>query len=103
MSPVRRRALKLVGAGLVIGAAWIAVVLLLSARGRQLMGPGLGLPLLPVLVGLVELVSGRRFDDLARRWDDLKGWQRLLLGLVIVTIAIVAFIVIGGTIAIALG
>jgi hypothetical protein len=96
----RTRALKIIGVGLVIAAVWIAIILVLDDHGRQMMGPGLGLPLVPLLVGLTELVSGRHFDDLAKSWDDLRGWQRGLLGTVIVAIAIVVFVVIGGTIAI---
>jgi hypothetical protein len=34
---------------------------------------------------------------LARRWDDLKGWQRGVLGLVIVALATIAIVTIAGT------
>ena len=95
MSPVRRRALKIIGFGFLIAAAWIVFVLIYNARTHRVpMGPGLGLPLVPILVGLVELVSGRSFGELSRKWDDLRGWQRGLLGLAIVAIALM--VIVGG-------
>jgi hypothetical protein len=99
---VRRRALKLMGVGLAMGVVWVALLLVVEGQGRNVLGPGLGLPGLPLVVGLVELVSGRSFDDLARSWDELTWWQRGLLGTVIVALATLVFIVTGGMIAIAL-
>ena len=37
------------------------------------------------LVGLIELTTGIPFTKLASAWNSLKWWQRLLLGLLIVT------------------
>jgi len=99
---VRRRALKIIAFGLVAAAAWTGFVMLLAERGRQLWGPGLGVPAVPLLAGLVELVSGRTFEDLAQSWDELKGWQRGILGLVIVAIATTVIVVAGGLIAVAM-
>lgn len=94
---VRRRGLKLIGIGLVFGSVWFALMeLVMVERHRAVMGPGLGLPLLPLLVGLVELVSGRHFDELSRGWDELRGWQRGLLGLVIVALATVVIVTLAG-------
>jgi hypothetical protein len=94
---VRRRGLKLIAIGLVFGAFWLALMMFVMVeRNRTVMGPGLGLPLLPLLIGLVELVSGRHFDELARRWDDLRGWQRGVLGLVIVALATVVIVTLAG-------
>jgi hypothetical protein len=85
--------------GIVVGALWVGLVLLLSDRGVELYGPGLGVPLLPVLIGLIEVVSGKRFGQLAQSWDELAGWQRFLLGLFIAALAIA---VIGGGIGVVL-
>jgi len=87
MNEARIHGLKWIAAGAVLGGVWIACVLLLDQVGWSLWGPGLGVPLVPFLIGLTELVSGRSFGALARSWDELKGWQRGLLGLVIVGVA----------------
>jgi len=42
--------------------------------------------LVPLLIGLAELASGRAFGELARDWDELAGWQRGVLGVAIVGI-----------------
>ena len=87
----------MIGVGLALAAVWLALMeLVMVEQNRAVMGPGLGLPLLPLLVGLVELVSGRHFDDLSRRWDELRGWQRGLLGLVIVALATVVIVTLAG-------
>ena len=89
--------MKLIGIGLVFAALWIALMeFVMVEKHRAVMGPGLGLPLLPLLVGLVELVSGKHFDELARRWDELRGWQRGVLGLVIVALATVVIVTLAG-------
>lgn len=40
------------------------------------------------LVGLLELVTGLPLMTLAGKWDDLKGWQRGVIGLLAITIPI---------------
>lgn len=96
---IRRRGLKMMLIGAVIAAAWGAVVMWVDSRGRYLMGPGLGAPGVLFVAGVVELVSGRSIAHLAQRWDELKGWQRGILGLVIVAIATTVIVAIAGTIA----
>jgi hypothetical protein len=39
------------------------------------------------LAGLIEVVSGVPFTQLSSNWDNLKGWQRGILGLLIVVLA----------------
>jgi hypothetical protein len=68
--------------------------------------PRLGLQLTPLamipfalpgafaLQGLIELITGVPFLELARRWDELKGWQRGVLGTIIVLVALV--VIVGG-------
>lgn len=46
------------------------------------------------LQGLVELITGVPFLELARCWDELKGWQRGVLGTLIVLVSLV--FIIGG-------
>jgi hypothetical protein len=40
----------------------------------------LGIPGAFFLAGLIQLVSGVPFAELAERWDSLHGWQRGVLG-----------------------
>jgi hypothetical protein len=47
------------------------------------------------LAGLLEVVTGLAFTTIAQKWDDLAGWQRGLLGLLVVALA---FVVMMGTI-----
>ena len=101
-SAIRRRA----GVRLLISAAaGLPVVLFfmwLTAHGYKIFGPGMGAPLLPVLVFSTEVITGREFGDLARRWDELKGWQRGVLGTAIVLCAGTILIMAGALIAVAL-
>ena len=99
---IRQRGLKRMLIGAVIAAVWGAFVMWVYSRGRSLMGPGLGLPGVLFLVGLVELVSGRSIQELAQRWDELQGWQRGVLGLAIVAIATTVILVIASTIVVML-
>jgi hypothetical protein len=38
------------------------------------------------LSGLIEFITGVTFLECARRWDDLKGWQRGIFGTFIVLV-----------------
>jgi hypothetical protein len=72
-------------------------VLLLPRLGFQLSPFGMipfALPGAFALKGLLEFVTGFPFLELARRWDELKGWQRGVLGTIIVLVALV--VIIGG-------
>jgi hypothetical protein len=55
---------------------------------------GIAIPLLPFLESVIELISGVPIFELSRRWDDLKGWQRGVLGTLVVVIALVTFMTI---------
>lgn len=94
MNAVRRSGLLLLT---VAGAVTVACVYLaryLATQGWQLAGYGWGVPGAFALVGLVQTVSGVPFSELAGRWDDLQGWQRGILGTLIVLVAV--SIIIGG-------
>lgn len=91
---IRRRALKRVAVGSVIAGAWVAFMLLIDSQGYFVWGPGLGLPCVPLLVGLAEVITGRSFHDLSRDWDELRAWQRGVFGLFIVLAAFVVIVVI---------
>jgi len=39
------------------------------------------------LIGLLEILTGVPFQHIARKWDDLAGWQRGILGVTIVVLS----------------
>jgi hypothetical protein len=84
---VRRRAVVRLLVSAFFGAVWISALYWLMESGHEVLGPGLALPLLPFVYYLLELVSGRPVPELAKQWDALAGWQRGVLGtLVVITI-----------------
>ena len=88
---VRRRGLCLLLLGGVGMAGIVAVVVwVLPALEIELNPIGLAVFALPGavgLVGLMEFISGVSFRDWSEKWDSLKGWQRGVLGLLIVIAA----------------
>jgi hypothetical protein len=49
---------------------------------------GMGAVALPFLAACLELISGVPLRDLSTKWDGLAGWQRGLLGTLIITLAL---------------
>lgn len=47
----------------------------------------LALPGAYALAGLMELITGLSFLEMAMRWDQLKGWQRGVLGTLVVLVS----------------
>jgi hypothetical protein len=94
MNDVRRSGLKLflVAGGLaaILGAS----ALWLTGEGWQILGYGWGIPGAFALAGLVQVISGVPFSELASRWDALQGWQRGILGTIIFILAV--GLIIGG-------
>jgi len=91
---VRKRGLKYMGLGLMISLPLWGLVVWLVAKGFTFhfaLVPAC-LPFAYVCMGLVELVSGRPFQQLGRAWMDLKGWQRGVLGTFIILVAIAVMI-----------
>ena len=78
---------KMVGGA--IGTALIALLLawLLSSQDRAFISLGALLPAAVVLVGLIEVITGIEFTRISSAWDDLRGWQRGVLGLIVVAAA----------------
>jgi hypothetical protein len=50
------------------------------------------------LSGVIEFVTGVSFLEFARRWDELKVWQRGIFGTFIVVIALFLIIAVGSLI-----
>jgi hypothetical protein len=95
---VRKRGLRHFALWLLVFLAAMAVPLFVLPRFNvQLTPPGMipfALPGAFALKGLLEFILGVPFLELARRWDDLNGWQRGVLGTIIVLVALV--VIIGG-------
>ena len=47
----------------------------------------LAMPGAYALTGLIEIITGVPFMEIARKWDDLAGWQRGVLGVIIVVLS----------------
>ncbi|HSS51760.1 MAG TPA: hypothetical protein VLX28_22685 [Thermoanaerobaculia bacterium] len=77
-----------------LGAAFLWWLQKERSGGREWTGPGLAGGLLPAVYFATELLFGRSVPDLAKSWDALEGWQRGLIGtlLVIVLFSIVGII-----------
>ena len=52
----------------------------------------LALPGAVALMGLLEIITGAPFRNISGKWDNLKGWQRGILG---ISVAILTFIILG--------
>ncbi len=93
---IRRKGLFRMVVGLVLFLVLLAGVLwLLPLTHLQLTGFGMVPVALPgafALAGFLEFVTGVPFVEFARRWDQLKGWQRGVFGTAIVLVAFVVII-----------
>jgi hypothetical protein len=80
----------------IVGAVLVGFVIQwMNKAGYQLTGWGMivfGVPGAIGAAGLIECVSGIPFTELSQRWDDLEGWQRGLLGMLVVALCIGALI-----------
>lgn len=95
---IRKRGLRRFGLWLLAFLGAMAVPLFVLPRlSVQLTPPGMipfALPGAFALQGLLELITGVPFLKMARRWDGLQGWQRGVLGTIVVLAALV--VIIGG-------
>jgi hypothetical protein len=93
--PPRTRALVLLLPASLLFAAGVGGFLLRTGGPVR---PGWGTLMLPAALGaplmgvLLELVSGVSFWELSRKWDALQGWQRGVLGLLVVAAAFGALV-----------
>ncbi len=87
MNPVRLSGLlKLLLWG-TVAAAYTFVAQRLALQNRTIYGLGWGVPGALALAGLVQFISGVHFSELSSRWNELQGWQRGLLGTLIIAVA----------------
>lgn len=88
MNKVRLNGVKLIAMGLVVTIGIILLGNLVFGAGNwHFIGYGFAIPGAAALVGLIQVVSGVPFGELAIRWESLAGWQRGVLGLIIVLLA----------------
>ena len=85
-SEVRKRGLKRVILAGGLFAVNVTLLLWLSSHAHSVHFPvvGMSLPLALALIGGIELVTGAPFQRLANSWMGLRGWQRGVLGTLIV-------------------
>ncbi len=87
----RKRALKKLVIGILGFLLMASVFLVLSSVGYMPGGPFMlipaGVPFVYFCIGVIELLTGRPFQQLADAWMALRGWQRGVIGTKIVLIA----------------
>lgn len=62
----------------------------------------LGTPVAIGFVGLLEVLMNRPFSEMEDWWNNIKGWQRVLIG-VFVVIVVFGIIIVGVSVATTLG
>jgi len=88
MNQIRLKGLKLLAIGLLVTGAIIAIANYAFGEGNwNFIGYGFAIPGAMALVGLIQLVGGVPFGELAAKWDSLAGWQRGILGTLLVLVA----------------
>jgi hypothetical protein len=96
---VKRVGLSLLGCMGLYGAFLVVESLPLQQSHSEILYAAAGLWLLLAIayacIGLVEIVAGRPFGHLAAAWTQLVGWQRGVLGAIIVLGAIALATVVG--------
>ncbi|MBU2709043.1 hypothetical protein KCM76_23810 [Zooshikella marina] len=81
MNEVRKKGLILLVVGLAVTVAMIVIANYMMGEGNwTFIGYGFALPGAIAMVGIMQLVAGMPFDELASRWNLLAGWQRGVLG-----------------------
>lgn len=84
----RRRALVMLPVGLLLAAVGVGLALVLSRSFKGFAVFAIpALLVLPLLKWSIEAASGIPLAELSARWDDLRGWQRGLLGSFIALLA----------------
>lgn len=83
---IRKRGLRMMIVSGGLFAVNLAFLLWATSRAHSVHFPivGMSLPLAFALIGSIELITGAPFQKLADSWMNLRGWQRGVLGTVIV-------------------
>jgi hypothetical protein len=93
---IRKRGLMMFVIGGIIFAGILYLMYWLSAHNHQFSVEliGAGVPFAVSCIGLIELVSGAPYYRLAQAWMGLRGWQRGVLGTLIVVASLVIILLI---------
>jgi hypothetical protein len=115
----RKRGLLLIAIGIAVGAAFFVALIALSHMGviaptvterirhglvvresqySPMWGIPVMIPLFTTLIGLIKLVTGRSFPELASAYDTMSGGRRFVVSVLVLALALA---VIGGLVAIA--
>ena len=90
--------IRKIGLAKVVGSAVFYTIVFATVLRQGLGDPSHGgmfkliamaLPGAFMLAGLIELITGAPFSNVSEAWDGLEGWQRGVLGLVVVVLAFV--------------
>lgn len=85
---------------LIVGGAASVLMLLWLMSGKPSASGGafklilFALPLVMAMMGFLETSSGVPFSRFSEAWDELRGWQRGVLGVAIFVVAVV--VIMGG-------
>jgi hypothetical protein len=87
----RKRALKKVALGilgtLAMAGLFMAIAFAGYMPGNPFMLVPAAIPFVYFCVGVIELLTGRPYRQLADAWMALKGWQRGIIGTLVVLVA----------------
>ena len=92
MQSTRMQGVKKIAIGALVMVAAIGAFVLLKMNNMTVYGAAWGIPGAIILVGLLEVVGGVPFIEISSKWDSLKGWQRGILGCLIVVVTPVAIL-----------
>jgi len=84
---VRHRGLVKVIIGVPLGIGWFLFQQRIEVMSEWLRMAIPGFPGVLALIGLVELTSGIPISRISKAWDSLRGWQRGVIG----TLILIAF------------
>ena len=82
---VRSQGMIKVAVGIPLAVGWFLIQQKLESISEWLKFVVPGFPGVLAFIGIIELVTGLPISKLSGAWDSLKGWQRLVLGLLIVS------------------
>ena len=83
---VRQQGLIKIAVGVPLAVGWYLIQQHLESINELLKHLVPGFPGVLALIGIIELVSGSPISKFTSAWDSLRGWQRLVLGIIIIVL-----------------